>query len=45
MKLHGSLNWKYCEKCAELSPWELGEYFRNRHFFEPPRDVIRLDVA
>jgi hypothetical protein len=45
MKLHGSLNWRYCEKCPHLSPWEIGEYFRDRRFLGTPPDSVTLEVA
>ena len=45
MKLHGSLNWRYCKECADLSPWEIREYFRNRDFFGAPPHSVTLEVA
>lgn len=37
MKLHGSLNWARCQKCAQIVPWHLREFLSNRSwrpFFE-----------
>jgi len=28
LKLHGSLNWAYCEKCKEVVSWKLSDYLK-----------------
>lgn len=40
MKLHGSLNWTRCQKCARIVPWHLSEYFERFQW-----DVLRFGSA
>ncbi len=32
LKLHGSLNWAYCNKCNSVVPWSLDQYFSMRQW-------------
>lgn len=45
LKLHGSMNWAVCAKCAEVIPWHLNEFFKtfNYNFLHDAQEV-RFDV-
>lgn len=47
LKLHGSLNWAYCEGVQAVVPWTMGEYFRTRHWepFRVQGDHVRLGLT
>ena len=41
LKLHGSLNWAYCDECQKVAAWHLHDYFREfgSRPLAKPRDV------
>jgi hypothetical protein len=44
LKLHGSLNWRRCPKCATIIPWYLRNYFER---FQPSLGVkeVKLQIS
>ncbi len=32
LKLHGSLNWGYCQECRSAAPWHLSDFFKKYHW-------------
>ncbi len=45
MKLHGSLNWKFCQECGKLEEWQLQDYFSKLTRTGPFPDRVKLEVA
>jgi NAD-dependent SIR2 family protein deacetylase len=46
LKLHGSLNWGRCEKCASIVAWEMQHFFRTQRWrtYDLP-SYVRLTVS
>jgi hypothetical protein len=46
MKLHGSLNWKWCDRCQGLvEEWDLAKFLKGRIIYNPSGKPIPLEIA
>jgi hypothetical protein len=46
LKLHGSLNWGYCDECKAIVPWPIGQYVSSRRWSPfPDARVARVSIG
>jgi hypothetical protein len=45
LKLHGSLNWYRCNKCNEVKPWKLEDFFARRQLSPTLASTTTLEIS